>query len=596
VKRLVNALRRRQRFNVVAFTVTVLVAVAALEAADLVWRRERALQTAERRASNLDVVLAEYVRGTYASANAALVQLQVHGNRVGGPSGAKEDWASILGPARAGLPEIGSLSVTNRDGIIVHSTLPAILGESRRDTYVFRQLSESGKDDFVVDRPFLSRTAPPQYMVPVGRRLTNDGGRFDGIVVATLLPERYREFIKSIAVGRDGVITVLHPDGVVLFREPSAENPINEAVADHPLFALARQHGDGVVRGRIPLDGPQYVTAYKTVPDDDLIVAVSLTESEVLADWRLQARVAGAAFGALTATVGLVIYAFFRVVGARERAERELADVQRLEADRLRLANEQLAAALEREQRARAEVEAASYMKDEFLMTVSHELRTPLTAIYGWARVLGTKQMQADQQAKAIAAIERNAHAQTRLIDDLLDVSRAISGKLRLEVREVNVADVVRTAIETVRPAMAAKGLRFEAAYDPDLPLITADPDRLQQIVWNLVSNAIKFTPEGGSIAVSVARAAAGVELTVRDSGAGIAPDFLPHAFERFRQADTGTRRRYGGLGLGLAIVRHLAEMHGGTVVAESEGEGRGATFRVRLPVSGRPAGPGGEV
>ena len=589
MKRFVNALRRRQRFNVLAFTVTVLLAVAALEAADLAWRRERALLAAESRASNLCLVLAAYVRGTFTAANAALIQLQVHGNRVGGPSGAKEDWASILGPAHAGLPEIGSLSVTDKTGVILHSTLREIIGASRRDTYVFKQLSTSGKDEFVVDRPYTSRGGPGQYIIPVGRRLTNDGGGFDGIVVATLIPEQYRQFIKSIVVGPDGVITVLHPDGVVLFREPSAENPINEAAADHPLFALARQHETGVVRGAIPADGPRYVTAYQVVNGINLIVAVSLTESEVLAEWHAQARVAASAFGALTATVGLVIYAFFRVVGARERAERELAEVQRLEADRLRLTNEQLAAALEGEQRARQEVEAASYMKDEFLMTVSHELRTPLTAIYGWARVLGTKQMQAEQQAKAIAAIERNAHAQTRLIDDLLDVSRAISGKLRLEVRPVNVGDVVRTAIETVRPAMSAKGVQFEAVYDPQAPMISADPDRLQQIVWNLMSNAIKFTPEGGTITVAVSRIDSGVELTVTDTGAGIAPDFLPHAFERFRQADTGTRRRFGGLGLGLAIVRHLVELHGGTVVAESEGEGQGATFRVRLPV--RPTG-----
>jgi len=262
-----------------------------------------------------------------------------------------------------------------------------------------------------------------------------------------------------------------------------------------------------------------------------------------------------------------------------------------------------LTRALAREQQARVEAEharevaeRASRLKDQFLSTVSHELRTPLNVMQGWLWQLDRGLPSPDRFKLAVSTLQRNTALQTQLVEDLLDVSRAISGKLRLEVREVNVADVVRTAIETVRPAMAAKGLRFEAAYDPDLPLITADPDRLQQIVWNLVSNAIKFTPEGGSIAVSVARAAAGVELTVRDSGAGIAPDFLPHAFERFRQADTGTRRRYGGLGLGLAIVRHLAEMHGGTVVAESEGEGRGATFRVRLPVSGRPAGPGGEV
>jgi signal transduction histidine kinase len=283
----------------------------------------------------------------------------------------------------------------------------------------------------------------------------------------------------------------------------------------------------------------------------------------------------------------LIVAALFRVVDARERAERELADMQHVEAERLRVANEQLADALEREQKARREVEAASYMKDEFLMTVSHELRTPLTAIYGWARVLGTREMPRDEQARAIAAIERNSYAQTRLIDDLLDVSRAISGKLRLEARPVNVEEVVRAAVETVNPALIAKGLRFEASYEPDLPSIVADPDRLQQIVWNLLSNAIKFTPEGGTITLRVAAGDRAIEIAVTDSGAGIAPDFLPHVFERFRQGETGTRRRYGGLGLGLAIVRHLVELHGGTALAESPGEGLGSTFRIRLPHPG---------
>jgi signal transduction histidine kinase len=193
--------------------------------------------------------------------------------------------------------------------------------------------------------------------------------------------------------------------------------------------------------------------------------------------------------------------------------------------------------------------------------------------------------MPKEEQARAIAAIERNAHAQTRLIDDLLDVSRAISGKLRLEPRSINVADVLRAAVETVSPAMTAKNIRFVADYDPQVPPIVADPDRLQQIVWNLLSNAIKFTPEHGAVGLRLSHAGPHVEITVTDTGSGIDPAFLPHVFERFRQADVGSRRRYGGLGLGLAIVRHIAELHGGTVSAESAGRDQGATFRVRLPV-----------
>jgi len=227
-------------------------------------------------------------------------------------------------------------------------------------------------------------------------------------------------------------------------------------------------------------------------------------------------------------------------------------------------------------------------MKDEFLMTVSHELRTPLTAIYGWARVLGTKEMSRDKQARAIAAIERNAKSQTTLIDDLLDVSRAISGKLRLDARLVNVADVLRAAAETLGPAIIAKRISFEAFIDPNPPRIVADPDRLQQIAWNLMSNAIKFTPEGGSVQLRLTSTDSQVEIAVTDTGMGITPDLLPYVFERFRQGEAGSRRRFGGLGLGLAIVRHIVELHGGTVTAESAGENAGATFRVILPV--RPA------
>jgi signal transduction histidine kinase/ActR/RegA family two-component response regulator len=295
--------------------------------------------------------------------------------------------------------------------------------------------------------------------------------------------------------------------------------------------------------------------------------------------------VTGSAFGVLTLTLGTMVLLLFRVVDARLRAERELAAVKDLESERLRDTNERLEGALGREQRARKETEAASYLKDEFLMTVSHELRTPLTAIYGWARVLGTRQMEAGQQARAIAAIERNAHSQTRLIDDLLDVSRAISGKLTLDARLINVADVLRAAIETLSPALTARQLRFETDFDLSTPPVFADPDRLQQIAWNLLSNAIKFTPEGGSVCLSLSATDTQVEIAISDTGSGITPDFLPYVFERFRQGDGGSKRRYGGLGLGLAIVRHLVELHGGTVTAESAGPDQGATFRVSLPL-----------
>ena len=586
MSRFADAVRRRPRLHILAFTLTVLIAVAALEIADLWWRRDAVLKAAETRATNLAVVLAEYIRTSFTSADAALRQLQIHGNRVGGPSAASADWDSILASAKAALPESGSFSVTDHTGVITHSTQPAIIGQSRAANYVFKLLAANAVDDLAIDRPFRTQTsAPVQYVLPVARRLTNDGGRFAGLVVAVVVPERYRKFFQTIDVGPGGAISVLHLDGVVLFREPSASNPINESAADHPLLKLAEEHDSGTLRAALTPGSPPFVTAYRKIGSPPLLVAVSLSEDDVLADWRQQRKVAITAFSALTLTLGLITSALFHVVSARQRVERELAEVQRVEAERLRIANERLEGALEREQQARKATEAASYLKDEFLMTVSHELRTPLTAIYGWARVLGTKEMPKPEQQRALAAIERNAHAQTRLIDDLLDVSRAISGKLRLDMRPVNLAELLTEAIETVNPALTAKTIRFDATLDPDTPLILGDPDRLQQVAWNLLSNAIKFTPEGGSVQLRLRRAGPHVEIEVSDTGDGIPGDFLPHVFERFRQADTGSRRRYGGLGLGLAIVRHLVELHGGTVSVESAGEGRGSTFRVLLPV-----------
>jgi PAS domain S-box-containing protein len=235
----------------------------------------------------------------------------------------------------------------------------------------------------------------------------------------------------------------------------------------------------------------------------------------------------------------------------------------------------------------------ASRLKDEFLATVSHELRTPLTAIVGWLHLVRTGQMDGESVGHALETVERNARSQAQLINDLLDVSRIVTGKLHLDVAPLSLAAVVGDAITSVRPAADARRIRLGAAIGPDLPVVRGDRDRLQQVFWNLLSNAVKFTPEGGRIDVTVRAAGSSVEVEVRDTGQGIAAEFLPHVFDRFRQADQSTTRAHGGLGLGLAIVRHLVELHGGTVRAESGGEGRGATFAVALPIA--PASQGGE-
>ena len=270
----------------------------------------------------------------------------------------------------------------------------------------------------------------------------------------------------------------------------------------------------------------------------------------------------------LTAGIGGQIGQFTQ----RKRAEDERAEI------------------LKREQAARADAEQANRLKDEFLATLSHELRTPLNAVIGWSRMLGSGRLDRESSKHALEVIERNAWAQKQIIEDILDVSRVITGKLQLNVSPVDLVSVVDAALDAVRPAMEAKEIRIETIIDTSLRMISGDPDRLQQVVWNVLSNAAKFTPNGGSVEISVNQTTTHAVVQVKDNGPGIEPAFLPHVFERFRQADGSTTRTHGGLGLGLAIVRHLVELHGGTIGVENRTDGEGAIFTVRLPL------PSGEL
>jgi signal transduction histidine kinase len=248
-----------------------------------------------------------------------------------------------------------------------------------------------------------------------------------------------------------------------------------------------------------------------------------------------------------------------------------------------RRAEERLRTALLSEQAARAEAEDANRLKDEFLANVSHELRTPLSAILGWAAMLRTSKFDQAAVDRALETIERNARAQAQIVEDLLDVSRIITGRLRLDCQPVDPRALVGVAVDSVRPAAEAKGIRIDSRLDFVSPFV-CDPARLQQVMWNLLSNAVKFTPAGGGVSVSLRRLDSRMVIDVSDTGQGVSAELLPFIFDRFRQADGSTTRRHGGLGLGLAIVRHFVELHGGTVRAESQGVGRGTTFTVELP------------
>lgn len=256
----------------------------------------------------------------------------------------------------------------------------------------------------------------------------------------------------------------------------------------------------------------------------------------------------------------------------------------RLEVAERKQAEEERAQMLVREQAARAEAEAANRTKDEFLATLSHELRTPLTAILGWSHLLRINKLREPQFAHALETIERNARSQSQLIDDLLDVSRIVTGKIQIEFSTVDLSSVVEAAVQSVHPALAAKNIRWETVVESGCS-VSGDANRLQQIFWNLFTNAIKFTPKGGRIRVTSERRDSAIRIRVTDTGIGITPKFLPYIFDRFRQADGSTTRAHGGLGLGLAIVKHLVELHHGQVEVESEGESRGSSFTVTLPI-----------
>jgi len=537
---------------IATLTAAILLTVTVLRVLDQVEWRRQTLRGGEDRATNLALIVSEYLRESFASGDSALRQLAVHSRRVGGPTAPEEDWGPSLASARAGIRSIGSISVTDADGVIRHSTQPRFVGQSKHADALFVQLSSHASDDLMVDTPFVSVLEPKQYLLPIGRRLTADDGQFKGIVFATFQPSLPSAFLRTVDVGTRGHLFVFHPNGAVFFRAPSVTAPAGSATSDDQLFPAAKRIASGssvetitASDGRLTIIGSHATTA------PPLITAVALDRNDVLQEFRRQILGALLFFLVVTATLGLVLTILFRQMDAKATAE-----------------------------------QAARAAQDDFLMTLSHELRTPLTAIHGWSRMLLDGQVQEDRRRAALESIVRNAQVQARLVDDLLDMSHVTGGQLRLHLQAVDPGEVVRAAANTVAPAAQTKNIQLTVSLDSAIPAIIADRDRLHQIVWNLLSNAVKFTDVGGTVIVHVGRE--GDELTIRvsDDGSGISPAFLPHVFERFRQQHTGPTRPHGGLGLGLAIVRHLTELHGGSVRAESAGEGQGASFIVRLPIA----------
>jgi signal transduction histidine kinase/ActR/RegA family two-component response regulator len=388
-------------------------------------------------------------------------------------------------------------------------------------------------------------------------------------MLVRLIEEHSEDMIASILL--------LDKDGIHLKHgaAPSLPHSYNRAI-------------EGIEIG--PVAGSCGTAAYRKEP----VIVLDIATDPLWADYRGMALAHGlrACWSTpIIGTTGKVLGTFaiyYHEPGIRNQQDVHLINILTRTAATVierKLEEEEHEQLLIREQEARESAERASHIKDEFLATISHELRTPLTSMLGWVRLLRTGKLDKESTAGAIETIERNVKSQAQLIEDLLDISRITSGKLRLDIHPVDLSSVINSAVSVLTPAADAKGIRIQTILDSSVGSILGDFERLQQVVWNLLSNSIKFTPKNGTVQVQLERINSQAEITVTDTGQGIRTEFLPHVFERFTQEDSSISRIHGGIGMGLAIVKSLVELHGGTVKAESTGEGRGATFIIKLPI-----------
>ena len=455
--------------------------------------------------------------------------------------------------------------------------------------------------------PLLTGRVLVEYTTSIGVPVRRQGA-VTHVLIAAIDPPTWLGFLGRYPVAPDATMTLLDQDGIVIARTLNNDRWIGRRPAQ-ALYDASRRVPEAAYRS-IGLEGQWFYSAHSRSAVSGWTVATGVPLDSVERELRAStlAMTSGAGLmGSLAVGLAFVfgrriarsVSALGRSAEAFEAGEppdapetsaitevKEVATAFKDVAGRLR-AREAALQASEAESRARAvEAEAANRAKDEFLTVLSHELRTPLNAVYGWARMLRAGDLK-DEKARmrALDIIERNANVQVQLIDDLLDIARVITGKMRLDVRPVDLVAVIEAACDAVAPAAAAKELRLQTVLDPNAGPVAGDPGRLQQVVWNLLMNAVKFTPRGGRVQIVLQRVNSHVEIVVSDTGKGIAADVLPFIFERFRQADSSSTRQHAGLGLGLALVKHLVDLHGGSVVAESHGEGKGATFLVKLPV-----------
>ena len=546
----------------------ILGALISLRGADLWIRRQQILEAGDRRAENLARILAGYLRQTFAASDAAIRQLVVHSRRVGGTNAPNAEWLPILEAARVGIPGVGSVSVVDSAGIIRHSTQPAIIGQSRRNQFVYTQLASGMTDGLVADVPFRTVVGDRSFVIPLGRKLTTPAGGFDGVIVVSFFPDSLREFFGTIDVGRDGSISVFHEGGFVLLREPSTRNPLGDQAGSSPLFAAAKRvGGTGMFRGPVEAGAPVSRTAFRA-SDQQLIVAVSLSEPELLAHWNRDAATSVTVGTMLTLAVIAFLLLLYRQMDVRHSAEQALIRSQRLES------------------------------LGQLTGGVAHDFNNLLTVILGNVSLMKAMLSQGPlpPDDESLTEIERAAGRAADLTRQLLAFAR----RQPLLPRVVDLAAAVQSAGPMLRRVVGETAtLKLVAANEP--ALANVDPVQIETTLLNLCLNARDAMPRGGTIAIETGKAVLDEQyartaedvtpgpysmITVSDTGAGIPAEHIPRLFEPFFTTKGPGR----GTGLGLSMVYGFVKQSGGHIKVYSE-VGRGTSVKLYFPAAtGLPA------
>ncbi len=560
----------RRHFKAIVWVVAAvgLATLIGVRALDLQTQRTQLLRAGDRRAINLAVVLAGYLRQTFVSVDASLRQLALHSQRIGGADAREADWGPALVAARAALPAVGSISVVDTAGIVRHSTQPVIVGQTRRDHYIFRRLSTDTADQLVADPPFRAVAGVHPYLLPFGRRILAPNGKFGGAIVATVIPDELRDVFRAADVGDRGLVTVFHRDGFVVFREPSERDPIGEVAAKQPLFEAARNIGvNDVYRGPAAPNGPMLRTAYRSLADRDLIVAVSLGEDELLREWRRDAVTSGVIGLLFVTALAVILFLIFREMDTRFAAEEALSRSQRLESI------------------------------GRLTGGIAHDFNNLLTVILGNVSLIqdGLGRDQPARTAESVAQIERAASRGTALIRQLLAFAR----RRPLQSRTVDLVALIADS-KPMLDRILGEDVTLEVHGPAERAFFaTVDSTGMESALLNLCINARDAMPNGGTISIDLSSVHIDAQdareqsdigpgryvlVRVQDNGAGIPPEHIPHLFEPFfTTKDVGR-----GTGLGLSTVYGFVKQSNGHVKVTSA-VGTGTVVALYFPEAAAP-------